>query len=887
MAAMTAVDIVPHTHWDREWYAPFQHFRARLVELLDDLLPRLEADPAFTHFLLDGQMAVVDDYLAIRPEARARLERLAAAGRLAAGPWYTLPDEFLVSGETHIRNLQLGLAKADAMGGAMRVGYLPDMFGHIAQMPQLFRLFGFEHAVVWRGVPAAITSTGFWWEAPDGSRVRAEYLPTGYGNGAAMPADPQRFVDRIASWIDEHRATIGEADVLWMNGSDHRTPQAFLPSSVAAANALTDRFELRITSLTEHLRNASTDGLATWQGEMRSGARTNVLMGVTSNRIDVRVAVARAERALEQIAEPLATALLPEDQYPHALLAEAWLAMCRNAAHDSVCACSADEVVDAVLHRYAEARQIGEAIEERSLRHLADHLAHHGPVAVNPSTRGRDGLVTVRFPGTDPWPGTQVVDTQPGEVERCSLPIEQALAVVPEIAGWTDDVDGITVREEAGFVNVVLHCDGTTGPLPADRSTVAADLARRAASGATWVRLVVRRPPTFDALVAVCDVPALGWTPATPSEPRDLRPPLIVIVHEDTHTMSNGLITVTVDSQGTFGIDDNRGLGVLVDEGDRGDTYNWCPTSYKYRTRRPAGAMVRTLERGPLRAVIEIRRAYFFRNGIDGETGAKSLQKQVPIATLLELRAGERFLRVTYDFVNTVEDHRLRAWFPVGGPPVGTSRAECAFTTVERGLTAEGGPTETPLPTFPSRRFVSAGQLTIAHEGINEYELVEVGDSGARAIALTLLRATRWLSNGPMATRPLPAGPIVELRGSQCLGRHTLKLAVAVGDIDPYQLVEDAFVPLLVANGAAHGDLPPRHEGLAVEGAVTSAVHRTPTGEREIRCFDQGSGGTVRITDGGAPVLGHVVDLNGDEIGPFEGSKQLRPHEIVTIVHRG
>jgi len=112
------VAIVPHTHWDREWYQPFQAFRLRLVDLLDDFLPRLEADPSYARFLLDGQMAVVDDYLALRPEAEPRLRRLAAAGRLAVGPWYILMDEFLVSGETIIRNLQLGFERAAADGGA-------------------------------------------------------------------------------------------------------------------------------------------------------------------------------------------------------------------------------------------------------------------------------------------------------------------------------------------------------------------------------------------------------------------------------------------------------------------------------------------------------------------------------------------------------------------------------------------------------------------------------------------------------------------------------------------------------------------------------------------------------------------------------------------------
>ena len=103
------VDIVPHTHWDREWYSSFQTFRLRLVDLLDDLLPRMEADPSYARFLLDGQLAVVDDYLAVRPEAEDRLRRLVGSGRIAVGPWYTLPDEFLVGGETLVRNLQLGL----------------------------------------------------------------------------------------------------------------------------------------------------------------------------------------------------------------------------------------------------------------------------------------------------------------------------------------------------------------------------------------------------------------------------------------------------------------------------------------------------------------------------------------------------------------------------------------------------------------------------------------------------------------------------------------------------------------------------------------------------------------------------------------------------------
>ena len=150
---MTAhrIAVVPHTHWDREWYRSYQAFRLSLVELVDTLLPLLEQDAGYAHFMLDGQMAVVDDYLEVRPEAEERLRALAAAGRLSVGPWYILMDEFLASGETIVRDLQMGLVRGAAFGGVMEVGYLPDMFGHTAQMPQILRLAGLADAVVWRG----------------------------------------------------------------------------------------------------------------------------------------------------------------------------------------------------------------------------------------------------------------------------------------------------------------------------------------------------------------------------------------------------------------------------------------------------------------------------------------------------------------------------------------------------------------------------------------------------------------------------------------------------------------------------------------------------------------------------------------------------------------
>jgi len=314
-------------------------------------LPLLEGDDSFTHFMLDGQMAVVDDYLDVRPEDEGRLRSLAASGRVSMGPWYVLMDEFLASGETIIRNLQMGLERAAAFGGAMDVGYLPDMFGHIAQMPQILRQAGFSDAVVWRGVPSAVTTNAFVWSAPDGSAVRAEYLADSYSNGAVLPEDGAELVERITGLL-ETMGTLVPGDLLCMNGSDHLRPQPGLGRVVAEANRIQDHLDFEITSLAAYLASAPADGLEQWSGELRSGFRADMLMGVTSNRVDVKRVGERATRDLERRAEPLSALFLGPEAWPQRAFDLAWKEIVRNSAHDSICACSVDEVVDAVLHRY-------------------------------------------------------------------------------------------------------------------------------------------------------------------------------------------------------------------------------------------------------------------------------------------------------------------------------------------------------------------------------------------------------------------------------------------------------------------------------------------------------------------------------------------------------
>jgi mannosylglycerate hydrolase len=254
------------------------------------------------------------------------------------------------------------------------------------------------------------------------------------------------------------------------------------------------------------------------------------------------------------------------------------------------------------------------------------------------------------------------------------------------------------------------------------------------------------------------------------------------------------------------------------------------------------------------------------------------------VHTTVELRAGERFVRVAVSVDNRSRDHRLRAHFPLP-VPAGGSRAECAFGMVERGLTAEGGPTEAPLATYPAQRFVQAGGLTVVHDGVGEYELVDIDGDQAHGLALTVLRASGMLSQAPMATRPLPAGPLVRTEGSQLQRRVTAGYAIALGDtlgnaVDPYALADAALVPLrAVTTRAALADLPAIGSALSVAGAVVSSVVREGDG-LVVRVFNPSEDETEVVLDGRA---GWLVDLTGRPIEPFEGSFALRPWGIATL----
>ncbi|KAB8197050.1 alpha-mannosidase [Nonomuraea phyllanthi] len=899
--------VVPHTHWDREWYEPFQRFRLRLVALMDEVLDTMEREPAY-HFTLDGQLACVDDYLEVRPENRDRVAALVESGRLAVGPWQILLDEFLCSGENIVRNLELGMARADKLGGAMPVGYLPDMFGHTAQMPQILRKAGLLHACVYRGVPSSVITDAFAWVAPDGTALRTQYLPAGgYGNGAHLFSDPDGLAERAAAFVTTMREWHGpEGPLLAMYGTDHSAPVRGLPEMVAAIGARMDTLSGYIGT-----NSGDTQGLPRVAGELRSHARANILPGVISVRAHVKQAMGRAERMVERYAEPLAT--LWGGEWPGRFLDMAWWRLVDASGHDSVTGCGVDDTAQQVAARIAEAEHLGQAVRDMVTARLAASVPNDAVLVVNPTPAPRSGVVVVDVAGTGPLvdPSGAPVPAQTLEYAGTLLLDEEmdpalALTFVHGTELYGQQITGWSVEGETLTFTV------------ARETTLAFDVddVRDALDGVSRVRILAEPRRQVAALV---EVPPLGHTSLRPAPHEqvygtaaDERRPgehdpacpngpgaAVAPVRGDGNVLDNGLLRVEIAEDGTLTLTGRdgttvTGAGRVVDGGDVGDTYNYAPPAGDLIVSEPSSVETELICSGPVLAAVDVRRAYRWPASGEGIDGAPELPaparssrtEDAVVTTRVELRAGEPYVRLHVTFDNRCEDHRVRLHVPLPSP-ASESHAEGQFAVVTRGLTSEGGCGETPLPTFPASSWVAAGGVAALLEHVTEYELVD-GE-----LALTLLRSVGYLSRNRNALRPEPAGPQLPTPAAQSRGVRSVSLALMPYDGSWEQVVPHAETfrhDLLVTAGQGKRELalPSPATGLSVTGdGVTMTSLRMRDDWRELRVVALTPGGTEALIEGAFTEARHA-DLRGrpGESIPVTGGVVRLPlgaWEIATI----
>ncbi|HIC88790.1 MAG TPA: hypothetical protein EYP04_05250 [Anaerolineae bacterium] len=816
MKETLSVVLVPHTHWDRAWYVPFQHFRARLVRLVDRLIRLLEDCPEYPTFMLDGQMVVLEDYLEVRPQNAARLKQLAREGRVQVGPWYVLMDEFLVSPESLIRNLMLGLRMAEEYGGAMKEGYVPDGFGHIAQLPQILRGFGIGSAVFWRGMGDEGERLGseFIWEAPDGSDVLAIWLPHGYhnasnlgyaihwGDTSQMEFDMELAQAKIDQALAETEPFARTRARLLMNGIDHQEPQPQLPEIITLANErLAGKAMIRQGSLSDHVtqvRSLALGRLERFQGEFRWGRYSEILQGVYATRLYLKQANHRVETLLERYAEPLAAAAWlmegnpDQDAWPD-LLWTAWRWLLKNHPHDDIYGSSIDQVHEEMDFRFSQAKQIGQIIVRDGLRAIARQVDFSAQ------------------------PGTPLLVYNPLNWQRQEM-------VVGDIDFDFDD-------PKADDFHLV---DSSGRPVPVQVL---------GAEDRFWLEVLKpnrkrRVHVAFPAEVPPCGYRAYyavsGSVNATSAQT-----PFLQLLEWGAE---NDFLCFTIEPDGALTVRDKLSGGiyprlhVFTDVEDAGDEYSYSPAvESETITSEGVEATVERIVTGRCQISYRVQIPLSIPAGLTEDRRRRS-SESVPllITSTITLYAGQPGIYIVTELDNQAKDHKLSVRFPTEL----TSKqvhVDGHFLVVARDVDlppAEGW-IEDPTPLMHQRAFVdiSDGErgLALLNRGLAAVEVAREEPDGEVTLALTLLRSIGWLSRGDLLTRRNTAGPVVETPGAQCLGPHRYEYAILPHAGDWHQVYQHAYAfnaPLHLARADIHEGLDLRE--MNITGDDPSLVKPIP-----------------------------------------------------------
>ncbi len=860
------VTIVSHTHWDREWYQPFQVFRLQLVHLVDTLLDLLDRDPEYHSFLLDGQTIVLEDYLAIRPERKADLKRHIQQGRLMIGPWHILPDEFLVSPEATVRNLMLGAAVCARFGARMTIGYTPDPFGHVSQLPQILAGCGLDAAALQRGL--SDEPTEIWWEAPDGTRLLTIYFRAGYGNLAWAPTTSDAFTHAVERQLERLAPHAHTPHLLLLNGTDHMLPQPELPTLIAQANKQLDgRAVLTHGTLPGYVSavRQTLDGTADLpvvRGELRSSKNTPVLPGVYSARMWIKQANHVCQVALEQYAEPVsALAQVVGGRSRSGELWQAWRYLIENHPHDSICGCSIDQVHDEMRTRFAWSRQIAQSVTETGLNVLAGHINRARfslpPVPDDPhpptyaaTFAQSDGAVLVYnpVPSTHSAP-VEITARWAGPRRRYRL-FDQAGHAIPyrilagdEIIAETrtivsGDLSELLDQIEIGFYKGRLISDASVW---IEGDTIRIELilpeyhTGQIGDFSKFIR-TLRHDPRLDAAQSYHlttyladqyriafvaeDVPGVGyrayWLANTPTEdgeefPADEPTPIVRIENEWLRVAvdpDDGTLTVTDKATGRT----LRGLNRVQDGGDRGDEYNYCPPETDTVVMTPARSPeIMGWDEGAFGQVLAIQATYNIPVDLTADRAARAAETVAMTFTCTaRLLPESRRVDIHTECDNRALNHRLRVLFPTGVAS-GHVIVDGHFDRLQRYPDTAGDTTgwaEQPAATSAQRAFSAiehdGAGLLVAVQGLPEYE--HVREAAGSTLAVTLLRAVGWLSRDDLVCRPGHAGPERPTPGAQCLGPAVYDYSVipfGAGAFGLAQAAHEAYAFIAPLRGTA------------------------------------------------------------------------------------
>lgn len=717
--------VVPHVHWDREWHFTREQSRVLLDRYLADVLDLLDANPRIPCFLFDAQTSLADNFIADHPERKPQLRRLVAQGRLAMGPWYTQCDQMGVHGESILRNLLWGTARARELGRLMPVGYAPDCFGQTAQMPQLLAGLGIHAYVFKRGLDLeAVPSDDFLWRADDGSQITALHTPS-YMNFRAPTGDAEKDAALAASEAAKLAPRRLSGAAVLFNGFDQHPTRRDIADIVQAVQETTDdSLQVELGSLEDVMeRVAATPDLPVFSGEMTSAQGNRVHKTIHSSRADLKRRFSRLENLLIRQVEPLhAIYWQLTGRQERGVLYRAWAELMEISAHDAVGSCNSDRVNASLGARLDATESSLSAWMDLTLHAIANGCGA-SPEAVqvyNLLPWERTGWVEMDL--VTPWPAPNLYSgTDP----------------VPCVVEESEDVTSALAEQE--FWNRYANNDPAGLPESPD---------------GRWYKSRLR---------AQVSVPALGYATfgvGPNGELEELRDQLV---------LDNGVLRVEACPDGTVTVHDlvheavYPGLCALVDDVDAGDSYDWSQDPAAPLAVRELSdvAWTRQHERLQMRARLAAPKDR-------GSRAAEVLDGTVDVQLTLELASDAPVIQAELVCENHAVDHRLRLLVPTGAAHT-CSWADQSFGVIRRSVDAphpedwrQCGYDERPVAIEPmqSVAWVKGRESLVAimSDSVKEYEVVpsEISVAGAPkdTLALTIFRSFTRMGRADLPDRP-------------------------------------------------------------------------------------------------------------------------------------
>ncbi len=867
---------IPNTHWDREWLYDFQETRMFLTEFMDKLLDIFKKYPEYKTYLLDSQTIPIEDYLQVRPERSDELIGRVKEKRLFIGPWYTLPEEHLVNGESLVRNLLYGHKLGEQYGGVMKVGYSPFSYGQASQMAQIYLGFGIDTILFYHGVNASETPAEFILEGADGSRILgsrmgsnarynfyfAIYRPAVYGKASlertyywkegGMPfhfASSDRFrthhilVDPVKGLNKENLKQLmtdmkteelkhaTTENIACMQGMDSTQPAKHEMMVMHEAAKVLEKDEIFHSSLPEYMdalkRSLDWDKLTVLKGERRTprqlGTRVHLYGDVTSARVRLKRKNAQAELELQRKAEPFsAISHLLGAEYPKSFLDLAWKYLLKCHPHDSIAGTGVDQIENDMHYRLDQCLTLSAGIERRALQNIQ--------VQIDTSDLADDEVVLTVY-NPSPFKRSEVISAV------VDLPLSAGFknySIREALSGRT-----IAFQEKARLEQpaIVRHLGDATMEMPSMQVHLHIPLE---------------------------DIPALGYTTLVFKPEEDFSWCYGSLISEP-NVMENAYLKVEINANGTLNITDKEngktfeGLHYFADNGEAGHAWRHVPPALdRVITTLNSTPQIELLEKGPYLSryavthtmqipahLQEGKGGYIRRLDADGDDATRSQEtRELKIRSEITLTSTSKGVHIKTAFNNTAEDHRLRVMFPSNLKKATHSFAEEPFDVVERIIDRnENNPwRNTWNPTHPHQKFVDVndGQfgLAIINDGLREYE---VTDDKTRTIALTLLRsfevalttvAWRWERHP-------------EMKGSQSPGDHEFVYFIYPhkGGWDEggvsMQAERFSLAPEAVQAGAHKGRLPKSHSFLEIDNGslMLSAIKRAENDDKLVLRF--------------------------------------------------